>query len=235
MPEIPVPKPNNTPQEAPLIRTSEPRTIIRTNQPGTQSPIKGKVYTKEPTFKEKLRRSFLKEDIRSVRDYVLFDVLIPNVKRSVFDMVMGALGQTLGIQIPKSYPSSIFSNNSNRTSSGYRDYTAISSRGRDPIQERNSMDYDRYRVRDIIFDSKEEALSLLELMTDICDANGVVSVFTFFEKASHGDPRIKNGNHYTNHKWGWRSLNGVYVTEVPCPDFESGIGYIIDFPDARPI
>ena len=229
MPEIPVPKPNSNPKETPLIRTTEPRTIIKPNSQTNQPETKGKIYTKEPTFKEKLRRSFMKEDIKSVRDYVLFDVLIPNVKKSVFDMVMGALGQTLGIQIPKSY-SSAFGNSNNRATSAYRDYTAISSRARDPIRERSTVEYDRYRVRDIIFESKEEALSILELMTDICDANHAVSVFTFFEKA-----HIREGNPYTNRRWGWRSLNSVYVTDVECDDFESGIGYIIDFPEPRPI
>lgn len=230
MPEIPVPKPNNSPHETPLIRTSEPKTIIKTNQSSKAIEPKGKVYTKEPTFKEKLRRSFVKEDLKSVRDYILFDILIPNVKKSVFDMITGALGQTLGIQIPKSYSSNVFLGNSNRTPSGYRDYTTISSRSRDPIRERNSLEYDRYRVRDIVFESKEDALSLLELMIDICDSNHAVSIFTFYEKAG-----IREGNHYTNHKWGWRNLNGVCVVPVETDRCESGIGYVIDFPDARPI
>ena len=231
MPEIPVPKPNSGPTETPLIRTTEPKTIIRTDQTNKPPEIKGRVYTKEPTFKEKLRRSFMKEDLKSIRDYIFFDVIIPNVKKSIFDTVMGALGQTLGIQLPKTYSSSVFVNNSsNRTSSGFRDYTAISSRSRDYIHERNSFEYDRYRIHDIIFESKEEALSILELMTDICDTNHSVSIFTFYEKAG-----IREGNPYTNRKWGWRNLNGVCVVPIETSSFESGIGYVIDFPDARPI
>ena len=232
MPEIPIPKPNTGPSETPRIRTSEPRTVISNNQAKPkESEIKGRVYAKEPTFKEKLRRSFVKEDLKSVRDYIVFDILIPGIKKSVFDMVTGALGQTLGIQLPKSYSSSVFVNNSNnRASSVYRDYTAVASRTRDPIHYHNTVEYDRHRVRDIIFESNEEALSILELMTDICDTNHRVSIFTFYDKAG-----IREGNPYTNRNWGWRNLNGVCVVPVESDQFESGIGYVIDFPDARPI
>ena len=227
--QIPIPSAGG-PSETPLIRTSEPRKILRTDSSSKSSTeiVKHRVYTKEPTFREKLKRSFVKDDLKSVRDYVIFDVLIPNFKRSIFDMAMGALGQTLGIQVPR-YQGSALSNN-NRSSGGYRDYTAIASRNRDPVRERNDARYDRLQVRDIVFESKEEALSLLELMTDICDSNHVVSVFTFYEKAG-----IREGNHYTNQNWGWRNLNNVGVTSVEVPDFPDGIGYIIDFPPARPI
>ena len=223
-----IPIPGKGPSETPLIRTSEPRKIIRTDSTKPDSsPVKHRVYTKEPTFKEKLKRSFVKDDLKSVRDYVVFDVLIPNFKQSVFDMITGAVGQTLGVQVPRFKGASISTNN---RSNGYRDYTAIASRTRDPVRERNDARYDRLQVRDIVFESKEEALSILELMTDICDANHAVSVFTFYEKAG-----IREGNHYTNRDWGWRTLNSVGVTSVECPDFPDGIGYIVDFPPARPI
>lgn len=227
--QIPIPSADNGPSEKPLIRSTEPKKIIRTDSNNSNSSIvKHRVYTKEPTFKEKLKRSFMKDDLKSVRDYVIFDVLIPNFKRSIFDMAMGALGQTLGIQVPR-YQGSALSNN-NRQSTGYRDYTAIASRSRDPIRERNDARYDRLQVRDIAFESKAEALSILELMTDICDTNYVVSVFTFYEKAG-----IRDGNPYTNKNWGWRSLNNVGVAAIDIPDFPDGVGYIIDFPPAKPI
>ena len=224
--KIPIPKAG--PAEAPLIRTTEPRKIIRTDSDqSNDSVVKHRIATKEPTFSEKLKRSFVNEDFKSIRDYVVFDVLIPNFKRSVFDMAMGALGQTLGIQVPR-YQNSPFSNN--RQSSGYKDYTAISSRSRDPIRERNEIRYDRLQIRDLVFESKAEALSILELMTDICDTNRVVSVFTFYEKAG-----IREGNPYTNKNWGWRNLNDVGVASVEYPNFPDGIGYVIDFPPAKPI
>ena len=224
-----IPIPGTGPTEKPLIRTSEPRKILRTDSSNSSnnSPVKHRIYTKEPTFGEKLKRSFVKDDLKSVRDYVIFDVLIPNFKKSIFDMCMGALGQTLGINVPRYQGTTL---NNNRTSSGYRDYTAVASRNRDPVRERNDARYDRFQVRDIVFESKEEALSLLELMTDICDSNHVVSVFTFYDKAG-----IRDGNHYTNQSWGWRNLNNTGVTSVECPDFPDGLGYIIDFPPARPI
>lgn len=229
MPEIPIPKPNSQP-EAPLIRTSEPKAIIRNT---SKEPTKAKVYVKEPTFKEKLRRSFVKEDLKSVRDYIIFDVLIPNVKKSLFDMITGAVGQTLGVQIPKATLNSITRSSSSGYGSGYRDYTVIGSRSRDVIRERNELRYDRYRIRDLVFASREEAMSLLELLIDICDQRHAVSVFLLFEKAG-----IREGNHFTNKDWGWRNLNNAGIIEVEMEDldaFPNGIGYILDLPEARPI
>lgn len=228
--EIPIPKPDGMP-EKPLVRSSEPHTVIRSNGSVQNQKKQYNVKVKEPTFKEKLKRSFVKEDIKSVRDYVLFDVLIPNVKKSIFDMFMGALGQTLGIQVPRSSYSTIFSGESSgRVTRQYRDYTTIASRSRDSIRERNDQRFTRYNVRDILFESRDDAMETLEFLIDICDQRHFVSVFIFYDKAG-----IQNGNHYTNKDWGWRNLDGVKVECVDTAQFESGIGYFIDLPEARPL
>ena len=227
---IPIPKPNQP--EKPLIRSSEPQAVIRTSGTTKKSESKPVAKFKEPTFKDKLRKSFVKEDITTVRDYVLFDILIPNLKRGIVDMITGALGQALGVQIPRT---TTFSRDTGVTRQYRTDYAANSRILRDPIRDRSEARYDRHNVRELMFYSEERALDVLTYLIDICDQKGRVSVFMFYDKAN-----ITNGNSYINKEWGWRNLDGVKVDEIEVgpeylDDFPSGYAYIIDLPVPRPI
>lgn len=232
MASIDIPKPNQaSPANQPKEVSSEANLVRSPNRSNIQAKgkrpensgktIKGKATKKELTFGEKLKRSFVKEDIRDVRDYIVFDVLIPNAKRSILDMIIGAASQTLGINVRTNRGMGGYSDNSivDMGNRPFKNYAAA--RQTNSLRRANDLRYDRYRVTDVIFEYKEDALGLLEQMMDICDQYGWFSVFDFYDRAG-----ITDGNDYTNRNYGWYNVDGVDVVY-------DGSGYIINLPQAR--
>lgn len=221
--QIEIPKPNINQKENALIRTSSMSNIKQNMPEKTGKTIKGSATKKPLTFGEKLKRAFVKEDAKDISDYILFDIVIPGAKYALFDTLVGIASQTLGI--PVSEANRNFRNRTGRSSVGvserpFRDYAAQSRLGNVDRSTR-SLNYDRYRVTDVIFDYKEDALSLLEQMADICDQNGWFSVATFYDRAG-----IKEGTVHTNYNYGWHNVDGATVES-------GGGGYFINLPPAR--
>lgn len=211
--------------EIPKVKSSLTGAVSSAQPTQSQQSEKSHITFHEPSFREKVKRSFVKEDINDIRDYVVFDVILPAVKKSIFDTVVGTVGQLLGIAVPKSFPphlSSMGGYNANLTTheKKFRDYNSISNLTTGTgTQER----YNRFYAVDWPFDYEEQALSVLERLTDLCDTNGWVSVARFFEFADPGSTAAGK-NPYTNEAYGWTSIAGTIVK--PIPDY----GYVLTLP-----
>ena len=230
MAEIDIPKPNTSPVETSLVRTSDSKNEKKTyitndgkakKSDATRKTIKGKAIKKELTFNEKLKRSFVKEDLKDVRDYIIFDVLIPSAKQSLLDMIIGAVSQTLGIPVGRNGRRTNGYSGTSIADTGERPYRNYATSRQSTVRSRDRIRYDRFRVTDIVFEYREDAVSLLEQMMDICDSYGWFSVFDFYDKAG-----ITEGNDYTNRNYGWTNVDGADIV------FD-GSGYIINLPRAR--
>ena len=228
---IPIPTPN-VHNESSLIRSS--RSSLEKKQEPSKvqtKPLKGGISKKQPSFKEKLKRSFVKEDIKDIRDYVVFDVIIPSIKKSIFDTVVGTAAQVFGIRVPRNglgYFDNGYSGNTTLSphERRYRDYTSLQrDRQLGPGNNRLAQ-YDRFYATDYPFTYKEDADATLEMLMDICDEYNWVSVAKFFEIA---DPEgtIAGKNPYTNNDYGWSNIDGAVVK------FD-GNGYVITLPPAHP-
>lgn len=227
-----VPQPNmGSHVESSLVRDfTKVNSVNNTfNKTGTKKvqpkELKGGIKKKELTFGEKLKRSFVKEDLHDIRDYIIFDMIIPNARKAFFDTIVGTAAQIFGISIPRGG----YSSSSTRLTPHerqYRDYNSISNNGQ-RFSGTHRTGYDRFYVGDYVFLYKEDAESVLEQLMDICDTYGWVSVATFFDLA---DPNgsIEGRNAYTNNDFGWTSLESASVK------FD-GNGYFISLPPARQI
>lgn len=228
---IPTPKINS---ESSLIRSSTTSlNNVSEKKKIEAKPLKGKVSKRELSFTEKLKRSFVKEDLKDIRDYVVFDIIIPGIRKGIFDMIVGTAGQIFGVSVPTgAYSSRGYSPANTRLTPHerrYRDYSSISQNGPNGYsQDSRSVRYDRFTVSDWAFEYKEDADSVLEQLIDICDYEGWVSVRQFFDIA---DPNgsVEGRNPYTNNNYGWNSLDNV-----PGPRLIQGVGYVLDLPPARP-
>lgn len=238
MANIEIPQPNSSPESS-LVRSSTRNSLFKNDlnkeQPANQPSFKGKVKKKELTFQEKLKRSFVKEDLTDIRDYVIFDVIVPSIKKGIFDTIVGAAGQLFGISVP----TSAFRWSGASSSSGYdgrpknmpyRDYTSIDRGGRrtTPIYAHSYDRYDRFYIGDYPFDYREDAVATIERMMDICDSqHGWVSVADFFNIVDP-DSSLFGRNPYTNYNYGWPSMDSAVVESLP-----DGSGYYIAMPPAR--
>lgn len=231
MSSIEIPKPNHS--ESSLVRASG-NSLNGSLNKNIKNPtpeikeLKGGITHKDPSFREKLKRSFVKENLKDIGDYVFFDIIVPGIRKAIFDTIVGAAGQIFGVSVPSSVFRYSDGYNGNRPAQTqherqYRDYSTI--------QRRNQAvptlsTYDRFYVNDFPFTYKEDADSTLEQLMDICDTYGWVSVANFFQIA---DPKgtIQGRNVYTNNNFGWTSVDDAIVDS--CEE-----GWVIILPPAKP-
>jgi hypothetical protein len=158
----------------------------------------------------KLADAFIAEDVKSVKDYINQDVLIPAAKKAIVEMVDSGINMLI---YGESKPRNKDRNNS-RVS-----YTKYYERERD--YERGT----RTRVRgydydDIILDTRREAEEVLDRMQDLIDTYGMVSVADLYDLVGI------NGS-YTDNKYGWTRLRDADIQRVRD-------GYLLKLPKALP-
>ena len=177
--------------------------------------ISGSASRKKKSEVSKLANSIVSEDANNIKNYILDDVLIPSLKKTIFVIVTNGIDLLLYREVRD--------NKGRRSSSGrvsYVDYYDKSS-SRDGVRQarsRSSYDFD-----DIEFDSFAEADAVLYRMQEQIDRfDGCVSVADMYEFSG------LEAN-FTDYKYGWTSLKGVQPYRT-----RSG-KYILKMPKASPL
>lgn len=158
----------------------------------------------------KLADVFIAEDVHSVKDYIVQEVLLPAAKKAISEMVSTGIDMLL-------YGESK-SKNRNRNESRVS-YTKYYERERD--YDRGTRTRTRgYDYDDIILDTRREAEEVLDRMQDLIDTYGMVSVADLYDLVGI------NGS-YTDNKYGWTHLRSADVQRVHD-------GYLLKLPKALP-
>lgn len=173
-----------------------------------------KAKTKKKSEVKKFADVFIAEDITSVKDYIVNDVLIPAAKKAISDIITNGVDMILYGEAK---------GRDRRRDGGSRvSYTKYYERDRD-----RDRDYDRARTRrsvydydDIILDTRGEAEDVLNRMDDLIDAYGMVSVADLYDLVGI------SGN-YTDNKYGWTNLRNAEVRRTRD-------GYLLKLPKALP-
>lgn len=170
--------------------------------------VKGQVKSKK---KNKFADTFISEDAASVKEYIIFDVLIPAAKNAISDMV------TTGIQMML-YGEVRGGSKSKGSKVSYSKY----------YDDRRDRDYDRrsrtrsgYDYDEIILESRAEAEEVLNSMDDLLERYGLVSVADLYDLVG------VTGN-YTDNKYGWTNLRHASVQRLRD-------GYLLKLPRAIPL
>lgn len=177
---------------------------------------------KEKTFWQKVKASFISDEVHDVKSYLVFDIMIPAIKRTFRSLVVNSLDMSLFGK-----PMGDDRRSEQRGGSTYIAYDrAYGGGSRD--------DYSRSRSKSggltvgireldrVTFRNKEDAIDVLSYLYDTIEEYGVVSVADFLGAANVEITPIA-------HKWIWTNLQGSSVEE--CPD---GSGYYIHFPKTKP-
>lgn len=176
--------------------------------------VHGKVKTKKNNAR-KLTNVFITEDAANVKNYVLFDVIVPSIKKALYDLVVGALDMTLfgGRGGESNYKRSI----SDKIS--YKDYNSISKRNERSYG--NTITTSGYSYDDIVLETRGEAESVLSRMDEIIDEYDSVRVADLYDLVGiTGD--------YTDNKYGWTNIRNARVVRTRD-------GYKIEMPRALPL
>lgn len=174
--------------------------------------ISGTAMAQKQTGFGKFAKSIIAEDINSVGNYLLTDVLIPSFKKALADIVTNGIDMLL-------YGKSGVSNSSRVTASkvSYSNYYMKPAEPSRQVPSGSVLDYDN-----IIFSSRGDAEAVLTSMDEMVDRYGVVSVGDLYDMAD-----VSTSN-YTVHKYGWTNIRSAQVVRVRD-------GYMIKLPKATPI
>ena len=173
-----------------------------------QQVAAGKPHRKNEV--RKLADAFITEDVHSVKDYIIQEVLLPAAKKAISEMVSSGIDMLLYGEAK----SKNRSRNESRVS-----YTKYYERERD--YDRGTRTRARgYDYDDIILDTRREAEEVLDRMQDLIDNYGMVSVADLYDLVGI------NGS-YTDNKYGWTHLRSADIRRV-------SDGYLLKLPKALP-
>lgn len=162
--------------------------------------VHGKARKKKRSLGTKVTEALSVDDGESVGQMVLYDVLIPSLKDTIFEMVRSGFEMFL------------FGDSS-------RDDRVRRDRGRSYVSYSGYYDdrkKDRYKPRvksnrnmrhdfdDVILDDRREANDVLAGIADIIDEYGEATVADFYSLAGISSD-------YTDRKWGWDNISNAYV------------------------
>lgn len=171
--------------------------------------VHGKVKTKTNNAR-KLTDIFISEDAANVKNYIIMDVIVPSIKKAVYDLIVGTLDMSLygghghGGKRPTADKIS------------FRDYNGVSRR--DERSYGATRTATGYSYDDIVVETRGEAESVLARMDEIMETYEQVRVADLYDLVGiTGD--------YTDNKYGWTNIRNARVVRTRD-------GYKIEMPRA---
>ena len=179
--------------------------------------IQGNAVTRKKSFGRKLGETFLAEDVSNVKNYLLFDVIIPAVKDTIVNVVTNGISAFV-YGDTKSRPTRFGAKSYGYGGSNYTSYSSVS-RNRPPEGSfRAGRDYG-----DPMGNDKEPIVELKSDAEYVLD--GLSECIDRFDQATVGDLYDLLGfdSSHTDYKWGWVDLSTATVRKV-------SDGWLIDLP-----
>lgn len=174
--------------------------------------VHGKVK-KQKNNKRKLADLFISEDAGNVKNYIFLDVIVPAVKKAIYDLVVGALDMSLyggrGGGGRRSTADKV----------SYRDYNSVSRR--DTRSYESARTTSGYSYDDIVLETRGEAEAVLSRMDEIMEEYEIVRVADLYDLVGI------TGEH-TDNKYGWTNIRNAKIVRVRD-------GWKIEMPRALPI
>lgn len=170
-----------------------------TEEKRVQKVVKGPVKTKKNEVR-KLADIFISEDVANVKSYIFMDVLVPAIKKAIYDIVTNGIDMFLygGTGKSKNGPSG--------TKVSYRSYydqkSSNNNRGSENTRSRSGFEYE-----DIIFDNRGEAEAVKQQMQAAIGKYGFVTVADLYDMVDLPAP-------YTSQKYGWSDVSNAEVTRT---------------------
>lgn len=158
---------------------------------------------KKSAIKEALR-TFFAQDLPEIAEHLVVDVAIPAAKNAITDMVTQGIQQLLYGEVDtRRSPSSGYTSYSRSSRSdrsrGY--YESRRSERREPRQPKPT------NVEDLVFDTRGDAVDVIEFIADSIEQYGQVSVADLMSSVGI-QPR------YTDERWGWTTTDAFEIRQI---------------------
>lgn len=179
-----------------------------------EKAISGVAKKKQKGGVQKFTDVFLTEDVKTVKEYILMDVIVPAVKQGISDIVRNGIDMLL---YGENGSSSKKTSNASRVSyRSYYDNVKDRTNHQVPQRTRTGYNYD-----DIVLDNRGEAEEVLTRMDELIANYGMVSVADLYDLVGI------TGN-YTDNKYGWTDIRAASVVRIR-------EGYLVKMPRAMPL
>lgn len=167
-----------------------------------QPVVKGKVSVGKKSLSEKFRETFLVEDLKSVGENIVFDMLIPAIKDTFVSMVEGSInmmfyGDRRGSRTIRDRDRSYVRVSYDRCYDDRRSRRRRDEEG--PVRVQNQS-----MVHQLLFDDRGDAEEVLSGMVDLIDEFDVASVKDLYRLA-----RLETD--YTKETYGWYNLSEARI------------------------
>lgn len=158
---------------------------------------------KKSAIKEALR-TFFAQDLPEIAEHLIIDVAIPAAKNAITDMVTQGIQQLLYGEIDPR----------RRSSTGYTSYSSSSrsDRSRSYYESRRSERREPRQpkptnVEDLVFDTRGDAVDVVEFIAEQIEEYGQVSVADLMSSVGI-QPR------YTDERWGWTTTDAFEIRQI---------------------
>jgi hypothetical protein len=171
--------------------------------------VANEVTSRPKSIGKRLREALIGGDSKTALQYVISEVIIPQAK----DMLAEAATQAFHRFIFGDGPSGT-RRSSGRGGSSYTAYNRYSARGNRPIgssarEERTTVHLRSRDLDEIICETRQDAQSVLEQMSDFLEEYQSVSVADLYTMLNWTDRST-----HTDQKWGWENLQGSDIRMV---------------------
>lgn len=168
--------------------------------------VKEETQLQKKSWLSKFVHTFISNDIDSVSEAIVNDVVVPAVKKTAYEIINNGTYMLLNDD-----SGSLRKAISRTMYGGY--YDSDIDRGRPLSNSRKDTNLRNYRsgsqpYDSVSFSNRPDAETVLEAMLDIISAYDSVSVAEYYELA-----RIPNEN-YTFNNWGWTDLSSAKIIQV---------------------
>ncbi|MBP5595640.1 MAG: hypothetical protein J6Y02_09685 [Pseudobutyrivibrio sp.] len=176
--------------------------------------VNGSVKVREKSLGSKFRDTFLGEEIKDAKSYIIFDVVVPSIKEMIVDTVENAVEMIFGVGGRTHRRSSGAGKSGEQVS-----YNAYYKSNKEPSRAVKREDRGAYGYKEIVMGSRGEAEEVIDILMDAVSEYGQVSVADLYEAA--GAPT----GTWADNKYGWTDLRSAYAKRVRD-------GYLIVLPKA---
>lgn len=182
---------------------------LPSNTAKNQKVVEGKTSVRKKSLAEKFSDAFIVEDANSVKSYVWTDIIVPSLKDISYNIINGAVEMMLYGSTNRR-PANIARGVVNQVSYN------LMGQGAKPVQARPQDPKSYYGFQDILFDTRDDAIRVLDGLLESIDRYGKVSV---------GDLNdlIGTTGEFTDYNYGWYMLGQARVKPVRG-------GYVLDLP-----
>lgn len=207
----------NLPDNSHKARVEKAASKEQNKAPETAKRAEKVVHGKVKAKKNETRKwtdMFISEDVSNVKSYIIMDVIVPSIKKAVYDLIVGTLDMSLyggkgGGKRPTADKVSY-----------HTDYNSVSRRDDRFSNERNRTS-SGYSYDDITVETRGEAEMVISRMDEIMEEYDQVRVADLYDLVGiTGD--------YTDNKYGWTNIQTARIVRTRD-------GYKIQMPRAIPL